>query len=119
MQSKPPTSNCHQAPLKAVQSDDGTSYFICTECNQPADIYSGDNREPAVQSKREIQEEPGYKYLVEFVIDVKRTDKQMLTDAENQMVQEMRTATEAAIAEVMKNHGQNNSKNLGNRTVIY
>ena len=60
-----------------------------------------------------------YKYLVEFVIDVKRTDKQMLTDNENAMVQEMRSATETAIAKVMQQYGQNQSENLGNKTIIY
>lgn len=60
-----------------------------------------------------------YKYLVEFVIDVRRTDNQMLTDEENAMVQEMREVTEKVIAEVMARHGQNNSKNLGRKTVIY
>jgi hypothetical protein len=60
-----------------------------------------------------------YKYLVEFVIDVKRTDKQMLTDDENAMVQEMRVATEEAIAKVMSKYGQNRSKNMGNETRVY
>ena len=60
-----------------------------------------------------------YNYLVNFVIDVKRTDGAMLTDEENAMVQEMREATEKAIAKVMEDHGQNNSKNLGNKTVVY
>ncbi len=61
----------------------------------------------------------GYKYLVSFTIDVKRTDKEMLTDHENEMVQDMRKAIEAAIVGVMAKHGQNDSKNLGNRMVIY
>lgn len=60
-----------------------------------------------------------YKYLVEFVIDVKRTDKKMLTEDENVMVQKMRDAAESAIAKVMAEHGQNSSKNLVNKTVIY
>lgn len=70
-------------------------------------------------TQAERENKASYKYLVEFVIDVKRTDKKMLTDEENAMVQEMRAATEAAIAGIMAKYGQNNSKNLGNRTVIY
>lgn len=60
-----------------------------------------------------------YKYFVNFVIEVKRTNGQMLTDDENIMVQEMRKATETAIAKVMAKYGQKNSKNLGTETVIY
>jgi hypothetical protein len=60
-----------------------------------------------------------YTYLVNFVIDVKRTDGEVLNDHENEMVQEMRVATENAIAEIMKNHGQDNHKNLGHETVMY
>lgn len=60
-----------------------------------------------------------YTYLVSFVIDVKRTDKKELTDEENAMVQRMRIASEAAIAMVMKEYGQNNRKDLGNQMVKY
>jgi hypothetical protein len=60
-----------------------------------------------------------YKYIVNFTIDVKRTDNEMLTDAENEMVQQMRDATEAALAKIMKDHGNGNHKNLGNKTVKY
>jgi hypothetical protein len=65
------------------------------------------------------QESKDYKYVVSFEIDVKRTDKQMLTNDENAMVEKMRVATEAAIAKVMVEHGQANSKHLGSETVIY
>lgn len=60
-----------------------------------------------------------YKYLVEFKIDVKRTDKQMLTNDENAMVEKMRMATHDAIAKVMSDYGQNNRKHLKDETVIY
>lgn len=60
-----------------------------------------------------------YKYSVFFTIDVKRTDNQMLTDTENVMVQQMRVATEQAIAKVMADNGLNNSKNLGSQTKVY
>jgi hypothetical protein len=65
------------------------------------------------------QESKEYRYSVFFTIDVKRTDNQMLTDAENAMVQQMKTATEQAIAKVMADSGFNNSKNLESGTRIY
>lgn len=60
-----------------------------------------------------------YKYLVEFTIDVKRTDNQMLTNDENAMVEKMRVATKDAIAKVMNEYGQSRKKDLGDKTVIY
>ncbi|MEK9207410.1 MAG: hypothetical protein AAB922_02945 [Patescibacteria group bacterium] len=39
-----PKSNCHNAPLKVISGDEGTSYWECTECNNPAD--------PATQEKK-------------------------------------------------------------------
>lgn len=65
------------------------------------------------------QERKDYRYVVSFVIDVKRTDNQLLTADENTMVEEMRAATESTIAAVMAKHGNNNHKNLGNAKVIY
>lgn len=66
-----------------------------------------------------MSDDKKYQYLIQFVIDVKRTDNKILTDNENTMVMEMRVATEKAIADVMKRHGNNNSKNLGNKMVVY
>lgn len=60
-----------------------------------------------------------YKYLIAFVIDVKRTDGAMLTDNENAMVQEMKVATEQAIAKIAVKYGNNNSEHLGSKTRIY
>lgn len=62
---------------------------------------------------------PGYKYSVNFVIDVKRTDGQILTNDENAMVEKMRVATHDAIARVMGEYGQNNRKVLEDKTIIY
>lgn len=65
------------------------------------------------------QEKKTYKYMVSFVIDVKRTDGALLTDDENLMVQDMKTATEQVITKVMKIHGNNNSKSLGSEMRKY
>jgi hypothetical protein len=60
-----------------------------------------------------------YKYLVEFKVDVKRTDNQMLTDEENAMVLEVQKATEKAIAEIMAKHGQGSKRLLGRTMETY
>lgn len=60
-----------------------------------------------------------YKYAVQFVIDVKRTDGKMLTNDENVMVEKMRVATKTAIARVMTDYGQNNMKSVKDETVVY
>lgn len=60
-----------------------------------------------------------YAYVVNFVIDVQRTDGDHLNDHENEMVQEMRVAAEAGITVVMEKHGQNNRLHLGNDTKKY
>lgn len=66
-----------------------------------------------------MSEKKGYKYMVNFKIDVKRTDGQMLNSDENAMVLRMQRATEEAIAKVMTDYGQSNSKNLGRTFVTY
>ena len=59
------------------------------------------------------QELKDYKFIVSLNIDVKRTDGDRLTDDENKMVDAMRIAAEAAIAKVMADAGNGNSKHLG------
>ena len=63
--------------------------------------------------------DPKYLYMVNLVVDVKRTDNQMLTDHENEMVLEMHKAAEKAVAEIMKEHGMNNQKHLGKKVNKY
>lgn len=63
--------------------------------------------------------ETEYRYIVDFVIDVKRTDKQMLTNDENAMVEKMRVATKDALAKVMSDFGQKNRKDISDETIIY
>lgn len=60
-----------------------------------------------------------HRYIVSFVIDVKRTDGALLTDEENAMVDKMRVATEQAIQGVMIEHGNNNYKHLGSDKRVY
>lgn len=61
----------------------------------------------------------GYTYMVSLMIDVKRTDGAHLTDSENEMVLEMKTAAEKAISEVMAKNGMNNTKRLGDKVEKY
>lgn len=70
-------------------------------------------RQPSAQERKD------YKYIVNFVIDVKRTDNHLLDSDENAMVDEMRTVVEGAISTVMEKHGSNNHKSLGNTKVVY
>lgn len=65
------------------------------------------------------QETKDYRYITTLAIDVKRTDNAMLTDEENKMVDEMKTAAEQAIAKVMTDHGNTNRKHLGSEKRIY
>lgn len=39
-------SNCHQKPLQTVHGGEGTSYYICSECQQPADPYVTQSSNP-------------------------------------------------------------------------
>lgn len=60
-----------------------------------------------------------WKYLVTVVIDVKRTDNQVLTDKENEMVQEMHTLSQEVVKNVMLKYGQEIKKDLGKKTEKY
>jgi hypothetical protein len=35
-------SNCHQAPLEVSSGDEGTSYYVCSQCHEAADPYVAD-----------------------------------------------------------------------------
>lgn len=54
-------SNCHNAPIKIQHADEGTSYYICTACNEGCD--------------------PKYKDLSEFFHDTTKEERrEMLLD---------------------------------------
>ena len=65
------------------------------------------------------QERKDYSYLVETKIDVKRTDGAHLNPEERKMVDQALVAAEAAIAEVMAAHGNQNEKKLGHERKNY
>ncbi len=60
-----------------------------------------------------------YKYAVKFLILVQRTDNQMLTDAENAMVEEMQRATEKVIADIMAKHGNSHQQIIGRDKTVF
>lgn len=60
-----------------------------------------------------------YRYAVKFQILVQRTDNQMLTDAENAMVEEMQRATEKVIADIMAKHGNGNQQIIGRDKTVF
>lgn len=61
----------------------------------------------------------GYVYQVNLVVDVKRIDGAVLNEHEDDMVKEMQSAAEKAIAEIMQKHGMNNRKHLGKEVKKY
>lgn len=42
----PPLSKCHQAPVKVISGNEGTSYWECTKCGQSCDLYQPPQTEP-------------------------------------------------------------------------
>lgn len=33
------SSDCHQAAITTINADEGTSYWLCSQCKQPCDEY--------------------------------------------------------------------------------
>lgn len=60
-----------------------------------------------------------YTYIVNLVVDVKRTDNEILNDHENEMVLEMHSAAEKVVAEIMQKHGMNRRKHIGKKVDKY
>lgn len=63
--------------------------------------------------------ETKYVYMVNLVVDVKRTDGAVLNDHEDEMVKEMHSAAEKAVAEIMQKHGMGNRKELDKKVKKY
>lgn len=65
------------------------------------------------------QERKQYNYVVETVIDVKRTDGAHLSVEENKMADALLVAAEAAVADKMAEYGNPQEKKLGNTRKTY
>jgi hypothetical protein len=64
-----------------------------------------------------MSDTPQAKYAVSFTIHIQRADKQILTDDENAMTEEMRAAVQNAIEAVMVKHGQRALAQFGKKVV--